>query len=146
MVCPSLKGNGTGQSTNRYGQKTYYGSWGGYYAVGIGMNSCLAGYGTTNTMKLSQILKSPTEVYLGMDTKFDADNPDYANCGSMLAYYKPRSDKKYGPDVRHNNSLNIIYVDGHAQPKMSKNTFYGDYPNNVYFDVGWSGYRWSGNN
>jgi prepilin-type processing-associated H-X9-DG protein len=144
MVCPALNGQGSGVSSNKDGQRTYYASWGGYYAVGIGMNSRLARYGSAYTLKLTEIKVSPTEVYLAMDTRFSGTSVDYNNCGSMLAYYKPRSDKKYGPDVRHGNSLNIVYVDGHAESKFSSHKFYGDYPDNVYVDVAYSGYHWAG--
>jgi prepilin-type N-terminal cleavage/methylation domain-containing protein len=143
MVCTALKGNGSGESTNKDGQKTYYASWGGYYGVGIGMNSVLAGYGTTTTQKLSQ-LKKPSIVYLAMDTRFSVENLDYANMGSALAYYKPRGNKKYGPEARHAHAINIIYSDGHAEAKQVRRIYYGDYPNNIYEDLGYSGTHWTG--
>jgi prepilin-type processing-associated H-X9-DG protein len=67
-------------------------------------------------------------------------------CGSAYVYYKPRSDKKYYPGARHNNGINIIYTDGHAASKKVSHAFYGDYPNNIYIDLGYSGWRWYGHN
>ena len=136
MTCPSLVGVGA-LSTTKDGQRTLYNSWGGYYAVGIGMNDRMSHY------KRNRIKKN-SEVYLAMDSVFDADAPDYTMCGSAYVYYKPRSDKKYYPGARHNSAINIIYTDGHAASKKVSRVFYGDYPNNIYIDLGYSGWRWYG--
>jgi prepilin-type N-terminal cleavage/methylation domain-containing protein/prepilin-type processing-associated H-X9-DG protein len=136
MTCPSLTGTGA-TSTTKDGQRTLYNSWGGYYAVGIGMNNRMSGYKQTR-------IKKNSEVYLAMDSVFDADNPNYQMCGSAYVFYKPRSDKKYYPGARHNKGINIIYTDGHAAPKKITRVFYGDYPDNIYIDLNWSGWRWYG--
>ncbi len=74
MTCPSLTGVGT-YSTTKNGQRTLYYSWGGYYAVGIGMNNQMSNF------KQNRIKKN-SEVYLAMDSRLDADSADYWMNGS----------------------------------------------------------------
>ncbi|OGV53523.1 MAG: hypothetical protein A2017_15955 [Lentisphaerae bacterium GWF2_44_16] len=95
----------------------------------------------TDTCKRERSQK-PSTVYLAMDgVLYGLPNP---SDGTFYVRGVPNSSMKYAPSPRHNNSLNILYLDGHVTPKMSKMEYYGNYPNNVYYDLGNGGDAWTG--
>jgi len=133
MRCPGLAGVPDDQGG-------YVVANGGYYRIGLGYNGAglggvMGGDGGINVpRKVGCIRISPSQVYQNMDTILSP--------GNTQGWYWVRSylsaDSKYYADSRHSNSINILYVDGHANAIIVKSP----YPLNVYGTLGRSDARW----
>ncbi len=132
MTCPSLPGDL---------QKTYYGPYGGYYAVGLGYNSGgLGGYtnsglGIDTPRKITTLRTSTSQIYMNMDTR----NGNGTTLAGLYRTFPYSLAGQAYPDARHSNSVNILYADGRAEAKNVRHPAgpsISAYPNNVYGDLG----------
>jgi len=111
--CPGLKND----SAHPQVPRSYWGT----YMTGYGYNfrylggSFGYGFSTASTSKTAKtsMLKNTSEGMMFMDTS--QGFMSNVGCYRICEFLDSKNPTGYGfPDARHNNSINILYVDGHA--------------------------------
>ena len=118
--CPSLASSGLEDYTCTYGAKAYQiltsgttDNAGIKYLIGTPAQICPAGYQTLYTAFINYtLLKKPTQYY------FVADSVNTSVAAPMEVYTMTRTNAAaglpYGLHLRHNNSGNVLWADGHV--------------------------------
>ena len=120
----------------------YTGAGSARYLFGIDRKD--QGYDWINSQRKISTVRYPSMMYSMMDTK-------RPSTGGVSGSYRIYHTNKYNtstdandpgfPDVRHNNNLNILFVDGHVEARLTNKTDpYLTLGNNIR-DAVWTGYR-----
>lgn len=129
----------------------YIGTGRGSAFVGIGYNGYNLGAlkrgtgGISIHKRMVASVAHPDIVYQNMDSLHRASEPDRR--GSYHVSSAPDlSGFMYWPSARHNNSINILYVDSHAEsvsiaPDVAQNLV-SAWTGTIYSELGYWGERW----
>ncbi|MFA6816510.1 MAG: prepilin-type N-terminal cleavage/methylation domain-containing protein [Lentisphaeria bacterium] len=135
FVCPTLKPTSKAQDYNgKYGLA--YSGYGYNYrfigsATGDGFKTSVS---STLTANLSS-LKFPNQGYLLMDTWYKQ------SIGYSIVYDMPTTGNLGQAHPRHNNSINILYLDGHAKATKVNNSYFPYETIGYQVDVRWTAGR-----